>query len=847
MTSLMYAVFHIATMQCSVRPEISPCTCETGKAINHVELACEKLESFNAVVDSLANKLNPDVSIDLKITYSQLDDLEMRSFRDMNFNLYKLRMQWNRLRSLPELPFRGLSNVTYLSVGDNELDEIPKHVLNHMPMLQTLDIGRCNIRAVQQDDLKGIQMVTNLILPSNNITRLDRGAFPLSLIILHLGRNQIDSLNGSLHDLTMLQSLFINANNISDLDDELPDGSKLRLLMAHNNRLERLPANMVGMNDLETIHLHFNRLKSFDRVLRNAQYLNELLVNNNELEFLAQDEFQTCRQLDTLNLACNHIRSLNSSLLPMTKLKIGNFSFNDIEEFSMDELQGLRALKVLDLSYNRIQRLLPGHKVLLELPLIDLRLDHNQIISLDGALAGLGSLRILSLPENQIEHLLPGDFSGMNRLEILDLTSNQLMELKPLETTLLPNLKILKVAYNNITKLEHDFYGLPVLCQVNLTNNQITTISGELVTNTRCKNHNVAGKLEIHLDQNPIMCDVRLNELCPLMHAQEARIRGRSKCFEADQEVCTVLPMLYKLELPPWMMKLNIGETEGAKPIVQMLLPSPLLIKTKEELPPIIATLGQPLINPVILAAPPPLPLLLSSTTAAAPIVEPEPEINSTTTTTTSESLTSTTTTTSLPLISSTTPEAAAPSLELSTTEMVTTTAPTTTTTMTTTTSSTTTPQTSDGLPVVLDIEEPNLVPNEAQLNPEHVNATVDSSAVEFPIPGELPVGHAVEQPKSEGTEEEQLLQLQPPLVAPDEVEHHERIADTVAKTEYETVDYIPNVVVRPTPPSSKSNLLEEDSDSQSNSVHEEYPSVLLGDMEHAAQNLQIPEEPPEE
>lgn len=98
MTSLVYAVFHIATLQCSVRPEISPCTCETGKAVNHVELACQKLESFNAVVDSLANKLNPDMRIDLQITHSQLDDLEMRSFRDMNFNLYKLRMQWNGLR-----------------------------------------------------------------------------------------------------------------------------------------------------------------------------------------------------------------------------------------------------------------------------------------------------------------------------------------------------------------------------------------------------------------------------------------------------------------------------------------------------------------------------------------------------------------------------------------------------------------------------------------------------------------------------------------------------------------------------------------------------------------------------
>ncbi|EDW17786.1 insulin-like growth factor-binding protein complex acid labile subunit [Drosophila mojavensis] len=803
MASVMYAVFHFAALQCSARPEISPCTCEMGKAFNHVELACEKLESFNAVVDSLANKLNSDVNIDLKITHSQLDDLEMRSFRDMNFNIYKLRMQWNGLRSLPELPFRGLSNVTYLSVADNELDEIPKHVLNHMPLLQTFDISRCNIRVVQQDDLKGIQKITNLILPSNNITRLDRGAFPLSLLILHLGRNQLESLNGSLAELTNLHSLFINANNISDLDKELPDGSKLRLLMAHNNRLEHLPANMATMDDLEIIHLHFNRLRSFDRVLRNAQHLTELLANNNELEYLAQDEFQSCRQLDTLNLACNHIRSLNFSLHPMVKLTRGNFSFNDIEEFSMEELHGMRSLRVLDLSYNRIQRLLPAHKHSPELALIDLRLDHNQIVTLDSALAGLSHLRILSLPENRIEYLQPGDLNGMNRLEILDLTANQLVELKQLETTLLPSLKILKVAYNNITKLEHDFYGLPMLCQVNLTNNQISSISSELVTNTRCKNHNVPGKLEMFLDDNPIMCDVRLNELCRLMIAQDARIRGRSQCFENDQEVCTVLPMLYNYDLPLLVTKLKIVDAEDAKPLVQMLVPSPILIKNNDELlPPIIATLGQPLINPVIIAAPPavaPTLLLAAAATTPPPVLGEANTTNPTTTTTSSTTSTTTTTTTTNPptVGAATTPTPANPM------DMVTTTAPTTTTT------STTTPQPNDTLPVVLDIEEPN------QMKPSQMNAT--DEAVELP-----------------------------PEPKPNPVEQAE--ADTVAKTEYETVEYIPNVVLVPTPvPASKSNLLDEDADSQSNSVHEEYPSVLLGDVEHAAQNLQIPEEPPEQ
>ncbi|XP_016956021.1 leucine-rich repeat-containing G-protein coupled receptor 6 [Drosophila biarmipes] len=812
MTSLVYTVFHLATLQCSVRPEISPCTCETGKAWNHVELSCEKLESFDAVVNSLANKLNPDTQIDLKITHSHLEDLEMKSFTDMNFNLYKLRMNWNGLKSLPEVPFRGLSNVTFLSIGDNELDEIPKHALSHMPNLLTLDIGRCNLRAVQQEDFRGIQKVTHLILVSNYIQRLDKGSFPKSLLILHLGRNQLESLNGSLHDLDNLQSLFINANNISSLEGELPDSSQLRLLMAHNNRLERLPANMEGMHSLETVHIHYNQLRSFDRVFRHAVNLSEVVAENNELEYLSQDEFASCANVESLLMASNHIKSLNSSLLPILKLKAANFSFNDIEEFSMAELHGLRSLKTLQLSSNRIQRLLPDPQGVQDLVLVNLDLDNNRIDALNGALAGLGNLRILNLAGNRLEHLQVGDFDGMIRLDILDLTGNQLAELTPLEMTVLPSLKILKVAYNNITKLEQDFKGLPVLCQANLTNNQISTISSELVTNTRCKNHNVPGKLEIHLDDNPIMCDVRLNELCRLMAVQEARIRGRSQCFENDQEVCTVLPMLYKVDLPVLVHSLKLGGREDAKPVMQMLVP----IEANNKVVPSIITLrnlvinGTTLVNPVIAPLPTPLLLTTSTTTQSPPLPLPVVEKNESpanpgTTSSTEETTTSTSTTSTTETSSQVAPAE----------EVITTTAPTTTTT------STTTPKPNETLPVIVELQEANVPAT--PLNQTDVSVAQEEAAPQAPP--------TVQDPLQQELERESVLER--------DLDH-----EAVAKTEYETVEYIPNLVQPPvdalTPPPSKANALEEDSESvHSNSVHAEYP--------HAAQSLQIPEEPPEE
>ena len=349
---------------------------------------------------------------------------------------------------MPELPFRGLSNVEYLGLGDNELEEIPKHMLNHMPVVKTLDIGRCRIRAALQDDFKGTQMLTNLFMPTNNLTRLDRATFPPGLVTLHLGRNNIENLNGTLRHLNKLESLFINKNRIKTLEDELPESNRLKLIMAQNNMLVHLPERMRCMDKLETLHVQHNHLVSLDRYLKNAKNLNEFYAFNNRIESLARDEFQMATKLEELYLASNNIKSLNGSLLPMQKLCKANFSFNSIDEFSMDEIRGLMSLKQLDLSNNRIFKLSGSQENNIDKNsyLVEFYLDFNELTTLDGALMGLNSLRILGLTHNKIERILPEDFIGLEKLEILELSHNKILTLREMQTV--SNMQIVAFALN---------------------------------------------------------------------------------------------------------------------------------------------------------------------------------------------------------------------------------------------------------------------------------------------------------------------------------------------------------------------------------------------------------------
>lgn len=92
------SIAQITSLHCAVRREISPCTCAPHEILNDtVHVACEGVGSFNQVFDALANRWNPEVNIWLKITQSQVEDLETRAFEDMNARITNLRLNYDDL------------------------------------------------------------------------------------------------------------------------------------------------------------------------------------------------------------------------------------------------------------------------------------------------------------------------------------------------------------------------------------------------------------------------------------------------------------------------------------------------------------------------------------------------------------------------------------------------------------------------------------------------------------------------------------------------------------------------------------------------------------------------------
>lgn len=70
--------------------------------------------------------------------------------------------------------------------------------------------------------MQDIQELEHLLVADNSISKIERDALPRALKHVHLGLNKLSSLNGALRELEDLEWIFINANNLKSIDNELP-------------------------------------------------------------------------------------------------------------------------------------------------------------------------------------------------------------------------------------------------------------------------------------------------------------------------------------------------------------------------------------------------------------------------------------------------------------------------------------------------------------------------------------------------------------------------------------------------------------------------------------------------
>uniref|UniRef100_A0A4X2MDJ8 Podocan like 1 n=1 Tax=Vombatus ursinus TaxID=29139 RepID=A0A4X2MDJ8_VOMUR len=344
----------------------------------------------------------------------------------------------NRLSYLPpSLP----SSLVRLHLQNNQIAKVPRGALGRHFQLRELYLqhnwlSNAGLDATTFSKLKSLEY---LDLSNNRLGEVPEG-LPPSLVILHLGRNQICHVPaGRLSGVRGLQYLLLQHNPLG------PGGLD--------------PAAFQGLRGLHTLHLYANGLEQVPLGL--PRRLHALMLPHNRISELGPRALVATPSLVDLNLAHNRLTSAHLHHLAFCRL--GH-------------------LRTLDLAGNRLTLLpqgLPGSLQVLRLP-------RNQVNSLDPEpMSNLSMLQELHLGHNRLRvgAIMPGTWQEVPSLKLLDLSHNELSFVPP---DLPEALEFLYLQGNRISTVgAQAFLTTPRLRALVLRSNQLlmTSISPEAFLN----------------------------------------------------------------------------------------------------------------------------------------------------------------------------------------------------------------------------------------------------------------------------------------------------------------------------------------------------------------------------
>ena len=212
----------------------------------------------------------------LDLRASGIETLRAGDFDGLS-SLTGLLLGGNQLTSLPGDIFRGLSSLEWLRLGGNQLTSLPQGIFRGLSSLKSLDLQNNQLTSLSEDVFSALTSLQVLVLHSNQLTSLPANILSglSSLENINLQKNQLTSLPGDIFSgLTAMTDLYLHDNQLSSLPEDVFKGlGSLAFLNLHNNQLASLPRGIFsGLSSLEWLRLDGNQLTTlpaavFDDVL----------------------------------------------------------------------------------------------------------------------------------------------------------------------------------------------------------------------------------------------------------------------------------------------------------------------------------------------------------------------------------------------------------------------------------------------------------------------------------------------------------------------------------------------------------------------------------------------------
>lgn len=294
----------------------------------------------------------------LDLSYNHLSHIPARTFYYQQ-KLQELDLHHNKIGSISDRSFMGLSALKVLNLRENFLNELKAGVFSSLLMLEDLIIGANRIARIDPKAFDGLASLRVLYLEDNVLTVVPSpslGHLP-SLAELYLGINSFTSIaRGSFINLSGLELLSLSGASIFNISQEAFRGLEvIRFLDLSNNRLQRIPTTELStLTRLEELSLGQN---DFPNIPENAFIgMNNLrrleITGSLELNAIQAGAFATNMNLETLTISSNkalvevqdgaisglpNLRHVNLKGNAITTIAEGLFPWNELYTFDLSE------------------------------------------------------------------------------------------------------------------------------------------------------------------------------------------------------------------------------------------------------------------------------------------------------------------------------------------------------------------------------------------------------------------------------------------------------------------------------------------------------------------------------